>query len=115
MPRALKVCPGCGQPVPATPCDRCRPPSTPGTHTATRTARGYDNRWLRLRARAIRLQPWCADCGLQGNPRTGHTDDPNNPLTGDHDEPLARSPQRRLDPENIVIRCRRCNSRKGSR
>lgn len=114
-PRALKACPGCGSPVAVTPCVDCRPASTPGQHTRTRTQRGYDNRWLRLRAAAIRTQPWCADCGLEGDPRTGHTSDPANPLTGDHDVPLAHAPERRLDPTNVVVRCRRCNSRKGTR
>jgi 5-methylcytosine-specific restriction protein A len=71
----------------------------------SRQQRGYDYRWAKLAKEAIAQQPWCSDCGTPGNGR--------NPLTGDHLVPLARGGLSVI--ENIVVRCRRCNSRKGTR
>ena len=101
MPRALKACGTCGTPSLTTPCPDCEPPSLPGRHTKSAAARGYDRAWRKVRDEAIRRQPWCARCGT--------TDD----LTGDHDIPLREAPERRLDPTNVVVLCRPCNSRKG--
>lgn len=106
MPRAAKACGGCGQPTITSPCPACTP-SRPrylyprANHTKSAAARGYDHHWRKLRDRALKRQPWCAHCGT--------TED----LTGDHHVPLREDPTRRLDPTNVVILCRTCNSRKG--
>jgi len=71
----------------------------------TRHERGYDYSWMRLAREAIAAQPWCTDCGTAG----GAT----NPLCGDHAMPLAQGGL--SVRENLVVRCRRCNSRKGGR
>ena len=69
----------------------------------TRQDRGYGAEWMRLRARALRAQPWCGDCMTEGRP--------DNPLTGDHIVPLSAGG--RNEPGNIRILCRRCNSVRG--
>jgi 5-methylcytosine-specific restriction enzyme A len=71
----------------------------------TRSERGYDSRWARMAKEAIAEHPWCARCGTQGNA--------TNPLTADHNVPLARGGSNVWD--NVVVLCRRCNSRKGKR
>ena len=71
----------------------------------TRSERGYDSRWRRLAKEAIAAHPWCSRCGMQGSA--------SNPLTGDHKVPLARGGASVMD--NVVVLCRRCNSRKGKR
>jgi 5-methylcytosine-specific restriction endonuclease McrA len=60
---------------------------------------------MRLAREAIAAQPWCSDCGTAG--------DASNPLCGDHALPLARGGT--SVRENVVVRCRRCNGRKGGR
>ncbi|MBT2405321.1 HNH endonuclease [Streptomyces sp. ISL-87] len=64
----------------------------------TRAAGRYDYQWVKARAEAIRLQPWCSFCR-----RT--TD-----LTGDHIQPLAEGGTN--TPENIRVLCRSCNTRR---
>ncbi|MEU9236456.1 HNH endonuclease [Streptomyces subrutilus] len=64
----------------------------------TRTAGRYDYQWVKARAEAIRLQPWCSFCGCT-------TD-----LTGDHIQPLAEGGMN--TPENIRVLCRSCNTRR---
>jgi 5-methylcytosine-specific restriction protein A len=71
----------------------------------TRQQRGYTNDWYRLVAKAKERQPFCSVCG--------HTGSPDNPLTGDHILAKARGGANIL--ENIDIKCRSCNSRKGKR
>jgi 5-methylcytosine-specific restriction protein A len=71
----------------------------------TRQQRGYDSHWTKLGKAAIAAQPWCTDCGTPG--------DAFNPLCGDHAVPLARGGLSVI--ENVVVRCRRCNSKKGTR
>ena len=71
----------------------------------TRHERGYDHAWARLAKAAIAEQPWCSDCGTPGSRE--------NPLCGDHATPLAKGGL--SVRENVVVRCRRCNSRKGGR
>jgi 5-methylcytosine-specific restriction protein A len=71
----------------------------------SRQERGYDHQWTKLARAAIAAQPWCSDCGTPG--------DATNPLCGDHLVPLARGGLSVM--ENVVVRCRRCNSRKGAR
>jgi 5-methylcytosine-specific restriction protein A len=71
----------------------------------SRSERGYDHRWARLAREAIAEHPWGVDCGTPGDAR--------NPLCGDHLVPLAKGGL--SVRENVVVRCRRCNSRKGGR
>ena len=66
----------------------------------TRTQRGLDNRWLRLRDKAIALQPWCSYCGATEN------------LTGDHRIPRSQGGVART-VDDIIVACRSCNSRRG--
>lgn len=63
----------------------------------TATQRGYDSAWRRLVAEAIRLHPWCSDCGTTKD------------LTGDH----LRWPALTLADVQVV--CRPCNSRRPNR
>ena len=69
----------------------------------TRQERGYGAEWMRLRAKALRAQPWCGDCMTEGHP--------DNPLTGDHIVPLSAGGRNELS--NVRILCRRCNSTRG--
>jgi 5-methylcytosine-specific restriction endonuclease McrA len=62
------------------------------------TRRGYDYQWQKLRAEAIRLQPYCSFCGTDKD------------LTGDHILPLKEGGSNTLD--NIRVLCRRCNTRR---
>lgn len=67
----------------------------------SRTARGYDNDWLRLRRLAISAQPWCSKCGA--------VDD----LTADHIRPLNKGGL--TIGSNLQVLCRSCNSAKRDR
>lgn len=106
----LKPCLDCGRLSRSpTRCDRCEP-----THKRLRErnrdrpskeARGLGATHRRVTREAIERQPWCTDCGHPGSK--------NNPLTGDHVIPRSRGGQ--STPENIEVRCRRCNSKKGTR
>lgn len=89
--------------------------SRSGDHAASTADRGLGSRWRAVAARAIADQPWCLDCGLVGDPRTGRTDEPGNPLTGDHVASRSAFPERSLDPANVAVRCKRCNARKGAK
>ena len=75
----------------------------------TTAQRGYDSAWRTLVAQAKAAQRreygyvWCVDCGIteeQGKAQ-------GNPITGDH----LRWPA--LTVEDVAIRCRVCNSRRG--
>jgi hypothetical protein len=107
MPRALKACGNCGNPTTTTPCTPCTPPKAPGRHTQSRTKRGYDNYWIRLRDQAIRKQPWCAWPEGCTYPVTR-----SNPLTGEHVVPVSVDPSRRLDKTNVIVLCLKHNSRR---
>ena len=88
-------CLGCGTKIPAgSRCPRC-------AHKANTASRGYGAAWQRLARQAIRSHPWCVDCGATAD------------LTADHLVPLALGGQR-LDPANVAVRCRSCNSRRGA-
>ena len=69
------------------------------------TARGYGADWRAVRAAAIAAAPRCVDCG--------HTGSPENPLTGDHRVPLARGGTRTPRVDEVDVRCRSCNARRG--
>lgn len=61
----------------------------------------YDSEHQRRAAAAIQAQPYCADCG--------HTGSAANPLTADHERPLAHGGKH----GPLTVRCRPCNSRRG--
>jgi 5-methylcytosine-specific restriction protein A len=62
------------------------------------TARGYDYQWQKIRAEAIRLQPYCSFCGSTKD------------LTGDHIKPLNEGGT--STRENVRVLCRSCNTRR---
>jgi 5-methylcytosine-specific restriction endonuclease McrA len=64
----------------------------------TRVKGAYDYQWQKVRAEAIRLQPYCSFCG------TG------NDLTGDHIVPLKEGGTNDID--NVRVLCRSCNTRR---
>jgi 5-methylcytosine-specific restriction endonuclease McrA len=74
--------------------------ATPRRHKSknTRTRGRYDYQWQKVRAEAIRLQPYCLFCGS--------TQD----LTGDHILPLKEGGANVLD--NVRVLCRSCNTRR---
>jgi 5-methylcytosine-specific restriction endonuclease McrA len=100
MPRPSTVCSVSGCPNRAVDRGRCAEHKRADTR-GTRTQQGYDNRWLRIAAEAIRQQPWCSVCGAT-------TD-----LTGDHIMQLSKGGEN--SAENCRVLCRRCNSRRGNR
>lgn len=73
----------------------------------TRTERGYDNAWLKLRARWLRLHPYCQfePCRVLRTPA----------VDVDHITPVRLAPHRRLDPTNLRSACRACHARYGER
>lgn len=89
----LKPCLDCGVPTDGTRCPTHT--SAANRHRGSAAARGYDHKWRRLARRAIRKQPWCADCHATSD------------LTGDH----LRWPAQTLADVEVV--CRPCNSRRG--
>ncbi|MEU9975102.1 HNH endonuclease signature motif containing protein [Streptomyces sp. NPDC051014] len=79
-------------------CTQCT--SAPRKHKSknTRRAGHYDYQWQKIRAEAIRLQPYCSFCGTA------------NDLTGDHILPLKEGGTNTLD--NVRVLCRSCNTRR---
>jgi 5-methylcytosine-specific restriction enzyme A len=109
MPQSLRPCsePGCPELTRTTRCtthtrERQR---TVDRARGTAAERGYGWAWQRLRAQALRAQPWCSYCFDQGSP--------SNPLTIDHRWPKARGGTDELD--NLQVLCHRCNSGKKDR
>ncbi len=96
--------------LPDTPCGELTPSRRCPAHTKAfeqlrppRRVRGrYDSRWVKLRAIAIRRQPWCS-----GYERPPH---PSDDLTGDHRVPLELGGKNELS--NIDVLCRSCNAAK---
>lgn len=80
----------------------------------TRTARGLDNQWLRLRDNAVRAHVAEHGWTCPGWNRPPHQVEPGS-LTGDHITSRSAAPERRLDPANISVLCLSCNAAKGSR
>lgn len=102
--RPMRPCLDCSAPAASTRCATCSA-TEERRRRATRPTdlqRGYDYRWRKLSERARRLQPFCVDCGT--------ADD----LTTDHLIPLAKGGTRRPTMADVVVRCRSCNSRKGT-
>jgi len=101
MPSApLRPCaqPGCGVLVPRGRCPTHT--RTQELYRGTRTQRGYDNQWLRLRAWFM-AQPQnvlCAQCTKEGRTTRAQEVDHVVPFTSKED-PL------RLDPANLQALC----------
>lgn len=91
----LKPCAVCGVPSPGPRCEE---------HTLSFYQSGYDAAWQRLSKRARRLQPFCLDCGTDQD------------LTTDHSrEAWRRKAQgKSIRLQDVAVRCRACNTRKGS-
>lgn len=81
------------------PCALCNG-SKPRKHKSknTRKPGQYDYEWQKVRAEAIRLQPYCSFCGTDED------------LTGDHIVPRKHGGKNTLD--NIRVLCRSCNTRR---
>ncbi|WP_078912724.1 HNH endonuclease [Streptomyces sp. NRRL S-646] len=84
-------------------CPLCAAQGAPRKYRSknTRTAGRYDAQWQRLRAEAIRAQPYCSFCGSAED------------LTGDHIIPLSKGGTN--EASNVRVLCRSCNSRRGNR
>lgn len=115
-PRA-KVCatPGCPSLTTATHCvthTRALRTAQDGRR-GTRTQRGLDNRWLRLRDRMVRDHVSAHGWVCPGYDRPLHPVEPGE-LTGDHRIPRSVRPDLALEPSNVDVLCASCNSRKGA-
>ncbi len=75
-----------------------RPQSFGIRHTLTRTQRGYDNCWLRLRAHHLRDNPLCVECERLGIDTIATQVDHIIPFHS-VDDPL------RMDPANLQSLC----------
>lgn len=62
----------------------------------------HDPVWRKLSTKVRKQQPWCADCGARED------------LTADHVIPKSVAPQLVHAVENVAVRCRPCNSRRGA-
>lgn len=96
---SLRPCIQCGEPTDGPRC----PEHT--TDTRIRKEKGqaaYDPVWRKLSLKARKMQPWCQDCN--------GTDD----LTCDHIIPKTVAPELVHTIENLAVRCRSCNSRRGA-
>ncbi len=102
-----RPCLDCGEPAPDTRCGPCSAERLARVDRSRGSARerGYDAAWRRLSARAVRLQPFCTDCGT--------ADD----LTADHLPGAWEKVQagKRLDLGDIEVVCRGHNSARGAR
>lgn len=87
---------------------RCRAHATAHEQLrGTRSERGYDDDWLRLRARHLRLHPFCQFDACHGK---------RTPATQvDHRVPHRDAPHRRLDPTNLRSACDSCHGRYGAK
>ena len=99
----LRPCVECGELTEDTRCDAHQPKRA--DHHASRQARGYDEAWQKLSARARRLQPFCSVHGCTS------TD-----LTVDHTpEAWRRKEQGKpIRLEDVEVLCRSHNSVRGA-
>jgi 5-methylcytosine-specific restriction protein A len=107
MPRPpLRLCAqqGCSARVPQGYCALHR--AVREHDRGTRTARGYDNQWLRLSKAYLAAHPWCV-----GYPQGVHPIRVLAEVT-DHILPIKARPDLRLEPRNWQPLCRACNARK---
>jgi 5-methylcytosine-specific restriction endonuclease McrA len=94
-----RPCLGCGEPTTGSRCPDCAIPR-PARPQPSRKDRHRTAAWDRLSARLRRQQPWCEGCGSTEN------------LTADHKVPISIAPELALEPLNVRVLCRSCNSRK---
>ncbi len=105
----LRPCVDCGEPARCARCPSCRAERVRAVRTAmgpqaSSHAKGYDQAWRALSARARRLQPWCSSCAAT-------TD-----LTVDHSPEAwqAVAAGRAIPLDLVTVLCRSCNARKGA-
>lgn len=79
----------------------------------TRSERGLDNRWLRLRDRVVRQHVKAHGWVCPGWQRPPHPVD-RGQLTGDHVIPRSQRPDLAHDPSNVAVLCMSCNAAKGA-
>lgn len=110
--RPPRTCPtpGCTGLWNGTSCTKCkRTARTTGWKSdkqrGTRTARGYDNRWLRLRAAKLRDSPCCEECERQGRDTAAKQVHHIRGFNG-RDDP------KRLNWENLQSLCAGCHAKK---
>lgn len=116
--RSLRVCsvPGCPNLSTEGRCaiHRSELRAAEDAKRGTRTERGLDNRWLRLRDHKIREHVAAHGWVCPGWQRDPHPVEPGQ-LSGDHIVARTAAPERALDPSNVDVLCLSCNSAKGSR
>ena len=83
-----------------TPCPHCHKLSCSCIRTPARQ-RGYDNEWKKLRNAVYRESPLCKMCLSKGRTTPGEI--------GHHITPVNEAPELRLDPDNIMMVCRKCH------
>ena len=70
----------------------------------SRSQRGYDRAWQRLRLRVLRDEPLCRFCKAEGKVTPAeHVD---------HIQPVADAPHLRLVPSNLRPLCASCHNRR---
>lgn len=94
-----RPCIRCGEPITfGSYCGDCKPDRKPSDHVAWKN----NGKWKNLSAKARKLQPWCLDCRAT-------TD-----LCADHIIPFSVAPELAHSIENLTVRCRSCNGRRGN-
>lgn len=95
----MRPCLTCGEPSDA---PRCAEHTTDTRIRKDKGQAAYDPVWRRLSIKARKMQPWCLDCRSADN------------LTADHIIPKTVAPELVHSIENLAVRCRSCNSRRGA-
>lgn len=96
-----RPCTGCGDIIATgSRCRDCRPADTRVRKDKGQAA--YDPTWRKLSVKARRMSPFCQDCGAVED------------LTADHVLPKLDYPELVHAPDNVAVRCRRCNTRRGT-
>lgn len=101
----MRPCLVCGRVTEGSRCPDHQPRTPRSKDTRRRKGKGqaaYDPIWRKLSTQARRASPFCIDCGA--------VDD----LTCDHIIPKSIAPELVHAIENVAVRCRTCNTRKGS-
>ncbi|WP_281711780.1 hypothetical protein [Dermacoccus nishinomiyaensis] len=103
MSTALQPCLACGELSDQPRCEQHRATASQ-RRTLTFRQRGYDAQWDRVSREARRRQPWCSDCGGDGD------------LTADHTPEAWRRKAQGLAVrvEDVEVVCGPCNVRRGS-
>lgn len=70
----------------------------------TRSERGYDNSWLRLRRAYLQRHPMCQVGACKDRPITERV-----AVEVHHRVPISEAPERRLDWSNLVSACDKCH------